>query len=117
MHEQLFIGGSMISYSNLISRSDRADNNEFNNKNTSKHNKEFNSTNTQLSNRTNNAVNRLYNDTLLAEHYITMDLCSQAHMSEDADNILSRMDKLRAFAKEQQIKRVKSQRQQISFCF
>jgi hypothetical protein len=105
MHEQLFIGGSMISYSNLISRSDRADNNEFN------------STNTQLSNRTNNAVNRLYNDTLLAEHYITMDLCSQAHMSEDADNILSRMDKLRAFAKEQQIKRVKSQRQQISFCF
>ena len=46
-----------------------------------------------------------------------MDLCSQAHMSEDADNILSRMDKLRAFAKEQQIKRVKSQRQQISFCF
>jgi hypothetical protein len=105
MYEQLFIGGSMISYSNLISRSDRADNNEFN------------STNTQLSNRTNNAVNRLYNDTLLAEHYITMDLCSQAHMSEDADNILSRMDKLRAFAKEQQIKRVKSQRQQISFCF
>ncbi|MFT4746752.1 MAG: hypothetical protein ACI8XG_000825 [Congregibacter sp.] len=105
MHVQFFIGGSMISYSNLISRSDRADNNEFN------------STNTQLSNRTNNAVNRLYNDTLLAEHYITMDLCSQAHMSEDADNILSRMDKLRAFAKEQQIKRVKSQRQQISFCF
>lgn len=95
----------MNSYSNLISGSDRADNNEFN------------STNTQLSNKTNNAVNRLYNNTLRAEHYTTMDLCSQAHMSEDADNILSRMDKLRAFAKEQQIKRVKSQRQQISFCF
>lgn len=95
----------MNSHSNLISGSDRADNNEFN------------STNTQLSNKTNNAVNRLYNNTLRAEHYTTMDLCSQAHMSEDADNILSRMDKLRAFAKEQQIKRVKSQRQQISFCF
>jgi hypothetical protein len=46
-----------------------------------------------------------------------MDLCSQGQMSEDADNILSRMDKLRAFAREQQAKRVKSQRQQTSFCF
>jgi len=54
---------------------------------------------------------------LCAEHYASMDLCSQAQMSEDADNILSRMDKLRVFANEQQAKRVKSQRQQRSFCF
>lgn len=58
-----------------------------------------------------------YNNTLQAEHYGTMDLCSQAQMSENSDNILSRMDKLRAFAKEQQAKRVKSQRRQSSFCF
>jgi hypothetical protein len=62
-----------------------------------------------------NSVNH-YN-TSHGEHYATMDLCTQAQMSEDADNILSRMDKLRAFAREQQAKRVKSQRQQTSFCF
>ena len=62
-----------------------------------------------------NGVN--HNNTLHTEHYTTMDLCSQAQMSEDADNILSRMDKLRVYAKEQQAKRVKSQRQQTSFCF
>ncbi|PKH00533.1 hypothetical protein [Paraglaciecola sp. MB-3u-78] len=58
-----------------------------------------------------------YNHSLHAEHYSRMDLCSQAQMSENADNILNRMDKLRAFAREQQAKRLKSQRQQISFCF
>ena len=58
-----------------------------------------------------------HNNTHHGEHYTTMDLCSQAHMLEDADNILSRMDKLRAYAREQQSKRVKSQRQQTSFCF
>jgi hypothetical protein len=62
-----------------------------------------------------NSIN--HNNTLQAEHYTTMDLCSQAQMSEETDNILSRMDKLRAFAKEQQTKRVKSQRRQSSFCF
>ena len=62
-----------------------------------------------------NTVN--HSNSLHVEHYTTMDLCSQAQMSEDADNILSRMNKLRAFAREQQAKRVKSQRQQISFCF
>lgn len=51
------------------------------------------------------------------EHYSNIDLCSQAQMSEDADNILNRMDKLRAFAREQQAKRGISQRQQTSFCF
>ena len=55
--------------------------------------------------------------TTTAEHYANMDLCSQAQMSEGADNILSRMDKLRVFAKEQQAKRVTSQRRQSSFCF
>ena len=95
----------MNSHSNLISGSDRADNNEFN------------STNTQLSNKTNNAVNRLYNNTLRAEHYTTMDLCSQAQMFEGADDILIRMNKLRIFAKEQQIRNAKPQRQQTSFCF
>ena len=80
--------------------------------------REDNRTNTKLNNRINNQKDRIdYNNTLNAEHYCTMDLCSQAQMSEDADNILSRMDKLRAFAREQQIKRVKSQRRQISFCF
>jgi len=62
-----------------------------------------------------NSIN--YNHSLQAEHYAIMDLCSQAQMSENADNILNRMDKLRAFAREQQAKRLKSQRQQISFCF
>jgi hypothetical protein len=62
-----------------------------------------------------NSVHRSNN--LQVEYYANMDLCSQAQMSEDADNILSRMDKLRAFAKLQQAKRVKSQRRQSSFCF
>jgi hypothetical protein len=62
-----------------------------------------------------NTVN--HNHTLHDEHYTRMDLCSQAQMLEDENNILSRMDKLRAFAREQQAKRVKSQRQQTSFCF
>jgi hypothetical protein len=52
-----------------------------------------------------------------AEYYTKMDLCSQAQMSDSEDNILNRMDKLRAIAREQQAKRVKYQRQQISFCF
>lgn len=51
------------------------------------------------------------------EYYTNMELCSQTQMSEEADNILSRMDKLRMFANEQQAKRVKSQRRQRSFCF
>jgi len=67
---------------------------------------------------TNSGTNSInHNNTQHAEHYSTMDLCSQAQMSEDADNILSRMNKLRAFAKEQQAKRVTSQRRQSSFCF
>ncbi|MFT6992153.1 MAG: hypothetical protein ACJASL_004151 [Paraglaciecola sp.] len=57
------------------------------------------------------------NNNLHVEHYTTMDLCSQAQMSDEADNILNRMHKLRVFASEQQAKRVKSQRQQTSFCF
>jgi hypothetical protein len=61
--------------------------------------------------------NNKYNNTHDGEHYITMNLCSQAQMLEDTDNILSRMDKLRSFAREQQTKREKSQRQQTSFCF
>ena len=36
---------------------------------------------------------------LHAQHYATMDVCSQAHMSETADNIFNRTDKLKAFAK------------------
>ena len=68
------------------------------------------------------AVNRSFNNisrnsTLNAEHYNSMDLCSQAQMSEGTDNILSRMDSLRAFAREQQAKRVEAQRLQTSFCF
>ncbi|WP_339723644.1 hypothetical protein [uncultured Paraglaciecola sp.] len=62
-------------------------------------------------------AHKVNHSSLSAEHYASMDLCSQAQMSEDADNILSRMDKLRAFAKEQQAARAKSQRRQISFCF
>jgi hypothetical protein len=62
-----------------------------------------------------NSVNLKNN--LQGEHYTTMDLCSQAQMSDEADNILNRMHKLRVFASEQQAKRVKSQRQQTSFCF
>lgn len=62
-------------------------------------------------------AHRVSHSSVCAEHYASMDLCSQAHMSEDTDNILSRMDKLRAFANEQQAKRGKSHRRQISFCF
>ena len=103
MNRQLFIGGNMNSFSNLISGASVSANNTANNR---------------LNNKTNNAGNRIYDDsTLHVEHYFTADLCSQAQMFEDADNILSRMDKLRALAREQQIKRMKSQRQQISFIF
>ena len=74
--------------------------------------------NSDINSGQNSGANNInHNNTLNAEHYTTMDLCSQAQMSEDADNILSRMDKLRVYAKEQQAKRVKSQRQQTSFCF
>jgi hypothetical protein len=69
------------------------------------------------SNTKNNANSVNHNNTFYAAHYTTMDLCSQAQMSENADNILSRMDKLRAFASEQQAKRAKPQRQQTCFCF
>ena len=62
-----------------------------------------------------NSVN--HNHPLCPKHYASMDLCSQAQISENADNILNRMNKLRAFAREQQAKRLKSQRQQTSFCF
>ncbi|WP_299074062.1 hypothetical protein [uncultured Paraglaciecola sp.] len=58
-----------------------------------------------------------HNTGLAAEHYTTMDLCSQAQMFEDSDNILSRMNKLRIFAKEQQAKAVQPQKRQRSFCF
>lgn len=59
---------------------------------------------------------KVNHSSLCAEHYASMDLCSQAQLSDD-DNILSRMDKLRAFAKEQQAKRANVQRRQSSFCF
>jgi hypothetical protein len=62
-----------------------------------------------------NSVN--HNHPVDPEHYASMDLCSQAQISENADNILNRMNKLRAFAREQQAKRLKSQRHQTSFCF
>ena len=62
-----------------------------------------------------NSVN--HNHPVDPEYYVSMDLCSQAQISENADNILNRMNKLRAFAREQQAKRLKSQRQQTSFCF
>ena len=61
--------------------------------------------------------NNKFNNTHDCEHYMTMDLCSQAQILEDTDNILSRMDKLRSFARDQQTKREKFQRQQTSFCF
>jgi predicted membrane-bound mannosyltransferase len=94
MYKQLFVGGNMNRYSNFSNI------------------KSYEKTDV---NRDVNSVN--YNQRLYTEHYSTMDLCSQAQMSENADNILNRMDKLRAFAREQQAKRLKSQRQQISFCF
>jgi hypothetical protein len=57
------------------------------------------------------------NHTLHDKYYSSMDLCSQAQMREESDNIINRMDKLRSFAREQQAKRMKSQPQQTSFCF
>jgi hypothetical protein len=99
MNRQLFVGGNMNSYINI---------NNFGNSGSS-------SSANSCANGRINSIN--HNNTLHSEHYSTMDLCSQGQMSEDADNILSRMDKLRAFAREQQAKRVKSQRQQTSFCF
>lgn len=62
-------------------------------------------------------AHKINQSSLCAEHYASMDLCSQAQLSDEADNILSRMDKLRAFAKEQQTKRTESQRRQSSFSF
>ena len=66
----------------------------------------------------NNCAKRInQNHTLHNKYYSSMDLCSQAQMCEESDNILNRMDKLRSFAREQQAKRMKFQRQQTSFCF
>jgi hypothetical protein len=62
-----------------------------------------------------NSVN--HNHPLYPKHYARMNMCNQAQISENADNILNRMNKLRAFAREQQAKRLKSQRQQTSFSF
>jgi hypothetical protein len=95
MYKQLFIGGNMNSYSNL---------------------------NSDIYYGVNNGVispasSLNHNNTQYGGYYSTMDLCSQAQMAENSDNILSRMDKLRAFAREQQAKRMKPQRQQTSFCF
>lgn len=75
-------------------------------------------TNTRVTHGAVSGVNIVdHNTAMHGEHYATMDLCSQAKMSDDDNNILNRMDKLRAFAREQQAKRVKTQRQQTSFCF
>jgi hypothetical protein len=75
-------------------------------------------TNRAISSATSSAINNVnYNNTHHGEYYATMDLCSQAQMLEDSDNILMRMNKLRAYARQQQTKRVKPQRQQTSFCF
>jgi hypothetical protein len=98
MYNQLFVGGNMSSYSNI---------------NLGVNVGAYNGVNGAAK----RSVTNVYNNSLHAEHYTTMDLCSQAQMSDSADNILNRMDKLRAFAREQQAKRVQSQRQQISFCF
>ncbi|MEP1445521.1 MAG: hypothetical protein ABJK37_05295 [Paraglaciecola sp.] len=62
-------------------------------------------------------THKLNHSSLCAEHYANMDLCSQAQISEDADNILTRMDKLRAYAKQQQATKTSSQLKQISFVF
>jgi len=91
MYKQLFVGGNMISYSN---------------------------TTLCIKSGANSVVNSVnHNHPLCPKHFASMDLCSQAQISENADNILNRMNKLRAFAREQQAKRLKSQRQQTSFCF
>jgi hypothetical protein len=86
--------------------------------------------NIDINSATNRAINRTinsatisgvynvnHNNTHHGEYYATMDLCSQAQMLEDSDNILMRMNKLRVYARQQQTKRVKPQRQQTSFCF
>jgi hypothetical protein len=93
MYEQLFFRGNMNSYLNI-------------------------NTNRAISSATSSAINNVnHNNTHHGEYYATMDLCSQDQMLEDSDNILMRMNKLRADAKQQQTKRVKPQRQQTSFCF
>jgi hypothetical protein len=101
MYKQLFIGGNMNSYSNLNSDI-------------------YNGVDIYygVNNGVSSPANSLnHNNTQYGGYYSTMDLCSQAQMAENSDNILSRMDKLRAFAREQQAKRMKPQRQQTSFCF
>jgi hypothetical protein len=100
MYEQLFVGRIIMnSYSNttICTKS---------------------STNSSTDSCTKNGANSVNHAfSIHGEHYATMDLCSQAQISENADSILNRMDKLRAFAREKQAKRLNSQRQQISFCF
>lgn len=104
MYRQLFTGGNMNSFSNTANTANTANTNS--------------SARSGIKSNTKNNANSVgHYNTFHAEHYTTMDLCSQAQMSENADNILSRMDKLRAFASEQQAKRAKPQRQQICFCF
>jgi hypothetical protein len=99
----LFAEGNMIDYSDIS-----------NGESDSAGNRKINSTDSRL----NKSASRIYHhNTLHAEHYTTMDLCSQAQMFESTDDILIRMNKLRIFAKEQQIRNAKPQRQQTSFCF
>ena len=110
MYKQLFVGGNMNGYSNI---------------NTLVGNDAGRGAGSAAGSAVNNPVNTAANaanifnhrNTLHCEHYATMDLCNQAQMFEDTANILSRMDKLRAFATEQRAKRVTAQRQQTSFCF
>jgi hypothetical protein len=85
--------------------------------NSSVYSRENRRENKGVNKKANSVTNSISYNSQYIEHYTTMDLCSQAKMLEDADNILSRMDKLRAFAREQQSKRATSQRQQTSFCF
>jgi hypothetical protein len=91
--------------------------NSYSNLNSDMNSSVYSRENRRVNTKANSVTNSISYNSQHIEHYTTMDLCSQAKMLEDADNILSRMDKLRAFAREQQSKRATSQRQQTSFCF
>jgi hypothetical protein len=91
--------------------------NSYSNLNSDMNSSVYSRENRRVNTNANSVTNSISYNSQHIEHYTTMDLCSQAQMLEDADNILSRMDKLRAFAREQQSKRATSQRQQTSFCF
>lgn len=66
----------------------------------------------------NTPANRYFLD---SQRYLNSDLCTQAQLSVELEtgqnSLLSRMEKLRAFARVQRDEKLKAEGKQTSFCF